>query len=71
MDRKSVSGIATFHRGNLVSWASKKQTSVSLSTAESEYIAAALSVREIVYIRKVLKLKLLIINTQSKYNKND
>lgn len=55
MDRKSVSGVAIFHRGNLVSWSSKKQTSVALSTAESEYIAAALSVSEIVFIREVLR----------------
>jgi hypothetical protein len=40
-ERRSTSG-AWFYLGEcLVSWLSKKQSSVSLSTAEAEYIAAA------------------------------
>ena len=40
-NRKSTSG-ASFYLGDfLVSWMSKKQTSITLSTAEAEYIAAA------------------------------
>lgn len=50
VDRKSVSGVSIFHRGNLVSWSSKKQATVALSTAESEYVAAALAVSETVLI---------------------
>lgn len=50
VDRKSVSGVSIFHRGNLVSWSSKKQATVALSTAESEYVAAALTVSETVLI---------------------
>lgn len=50
VDRKSVSGVSIFHRGNLVSWSSKKQATVALSTAESEYVAAALTVSETVFI---------------------
>jgi hypothetical protein len=39
-DRQSTSG-ATFYLGEfLVSWLSKKQSSISLSTVEVEYIAA-------------------------------
>jgi hypothetical protein len=39
-DRRSTSG-ATFYLGDcLVSWLSKKQSSISLSTTEAEYIAA-------------------------------
>lgn len=55
IDRKSVSGIAIFHQGNLISWTSKKQTSVALSTAEAEYVAAALAVSEIIFILGVLQ----------------
>lgn len=50
VDRKSLSGVSIFHRGNLVSWSSKKQATVALSTAESEYVAAALTVSETVFI---------------------
>ncbi|CAM8895696.1 unnamed protein product [Rhodiola kirilowii] len=39
-DRKSKSGGCFFLGNNLVSWFSKKHNSISLSTAEAEYIAA-------------------------------
>jgi hypothetical protein len=40
IDRKSISGTCQFLGRSLVSWASKKQNSVALYTAEVEYIAA-------------------------------
>jgi hypothetical protein len=40
IDRKSTLGTCQFLGRSLVSWASKKQNSVALSTAEAEYIAA-------------------------------
>jgi hypothetical protein len=39
-NRKSTSGTCQFLGRSLVSWASKKQNSVALSTAKAEYIAA-------------------------------
>ncbi|KAI3701697.1 hypothetical protein L6452_26961 [Arctium lappa] len=41
MDRKSTSGGCQLLGARLVSWQCKKQTTVSLSTTEAEYIAAA------------------------------
>ena len=38
----------------MVSWCSRKQTSVALSTAEVEYIALCVSVREAVRLCKLL-----------------
>ena len=38
-DRKSTSGGCFYMGNNLVSWMSKKQNSISLSTVEAEYIA--------------------------------
>ncbi|KAL6341068.1 hypothetical protein AAG906_032183 [Vitis piasezkii] len=40
VERKSTSGTCHFLGHSLVSWHSKKQNSVALSTAEAEYIAA-------------------------------
>jgi hypothetical protein len=40
-ERKSTSGGAFFLGDSLVAWISKKQGSISLSTTEAEYIAAA------------------------------
>ncbi|RVW20701.1 hypothetical protein CK203_115909, partial [Vitis vinifera] len=42
VERKSTSGHLSFLGHSLVSWHSKKQNSVALSTAEAEYIAAGL-----------------------------
>jgi hypothetical protein len=39
-DMKSTIGASFFLGGCLVSWSSKKQSTMSLSTAEAEYIAA-------------------------------
>jgi hypothetical protein len=38
VDRKSTSGTCQFLRWPLVSWSSKKQNSIALSTAEAEYV---------------------------------
>ena len=54
-DRRSTSG-TTFFLGNcLVSWSSKKQSSVSLSTAEAEYIAAVACCTQILWMKQTLQ----------------
>jgi len=41
LDRKSTSGTCHFLGTSLVSWSSRKQASVVLSSTEAEYVAAA------------------------------
>ena len=41
VDRKSTSGMTHFLGSSLISWGTKKQNSVALSTAEAEYVAAS------------------------------
>ena len=54
-DRKNTSG-GCFYIGNcLVAWMSKKQNSVSLSTAEAEYIAAGSCCSQLLWIKKMLR----------------
>ncbi|XP_042374417.1 secreted RxLR effector protein 161-like [Zingiber officinale] len=49
-DRRSTSGYVFFCGGTVVSWCNKKQASVSLSTTEAEYKAAALATQEGVWL---------------------
>ena len=52
-DRKSTSGYLFQICGGAVSWRSKKQSSVALSTAEAEYIALASTAQEAVWLRQL------------------
>jgi hypothetical protein len=45
VDRKSTSGCCFTLGSAMVSWCSRKQTSVALSTVEAEYIALCVEVR--------------------------
>ncbi|XP_057444753.1 uncharacterized protein LOC130736999 [Lotus japonicus] len=54
-DRKSTSGGCFFLGNNLISWFSKKQNCVSLSTAEAEYIAAGSSCTQLMWMKQMLK----------------
>ena len=53
-DRKSTSGGCFYLENNLVSWMSKKQNSVSLSTAKAEYIAMASCSAQLLWMKKLL-----------------
>ena len=53
-DRMSSSGNFTLVGGNLVTWRSKKQTVVSLSSAEAEFRGIARGLAEVLWIRKLL-----------------
>ena len=53
-DRKSTIGRCFYVGANLVAWMSKKQNSVSLSTAEVEYIAVGSCCSQLLWIKKLL-----------------
>jgi hypothetical protein len=53
-ERKSTSGGAFFLGDSLVAWLSKKQGSISLSTTEAEYIAAATCCTQILWMIQTL-----------------
>jgi hypothetical protein len=54
IDRKSTSGTCQFLGRSLVSWASKKQNLVALSTAEPEYIVAVHCWAQLLWMRQTL-----------------
>jgi hypothetical protein len=55
-DCKSTSRTCHFLGHSLVSWFSKKQNSVSLSTTEAEYIAASLACSQVLWMKQTLKI---------------
>jgi hypothetical protein len=53
-DRRAISGYAFLIDGGAVSWSSKRQEVVSLSTTESEYVAATHGMKEAIWLRSLL-----------------
>ena len=55
VDRKSTSGCCQLLGSSLITWHSKKQNSVALSTAEAEYIAAGACCTQLLWITQQLR----------------
>jgi len=53
-DRKSIGGFVFLLNGGAISWASKKQTSIALSTTEAEYMGMTQAAKEILWLRVLL-----------------
>ena len=53
--RKSTSGYAIVLNGGLISWLSKLQSTVALSTAEAETIAGVEAVKQVMHLRLFLR----------------
>ncbi|KAF4144759.1 putative polyprotein [Phytophthora infestans] len=53
-DAKSTSGGLLTINDMLISWYSKKQSTVALSTAEAEYIAAATTVQDCLWVKQLI-----------------
>lgn len=52
---RSTTGYLVYLYGDLVSWQTKKQTQLALSSAEAEYIAASQACRQIVSVKSLMK----------------
>ena len=53
-DRKSTTGYLFLLSGGPISWRSKKQSCVALSTAEAEYMALSAAIQEAVWLRRLI-----------------
>jgi hypothetical protein len=53
--RRAISGYAFFIDGGAVSWASKKQELITLSTAEAEYVAATHAAKECIWLQRFIE----------------
>ena len=54
-DRRSITGWVAKLNGDPVSWASKKQSVVALSTCEAELYAESAAIQEVLWLRGLLK----------------
>jgi hypothetical protein len=53
-DRKSTTGYCTYVNNNLISWQTKKQSTVALSSTEAEYMAISDVIKEVMWMRILL-----------------
>jgi hypothetical protein len=69
-DYSSVSGYVFLFGGNLVSWSSKKQSIIALSSSESEYVAATHAAQEALWFQQLLEELGIRQNTINVYEDN-
>lgn len=55
VDRKSISGLVIVISGGAIKWAAEKQRLVTISTAESEYVAANLTGRNCLFLKDIME----------------
>ena len=63
-DRRSTTGTVIKYNGNVISWLSKKQDTIALSSTEAEYMALSTATTEVLWykawIREVLGLEITV-----------
>ena len=70
-DRRSISGYVFTLGGGAISWSSKKQSTMVLSTTEAEYIAFVQAAKESIWIQGLLKeLGFTALNSNLIYGDN-
>jgi transposase InsO family protein len=53
-NRKSTSGFLTLYNDGIISWCSKKESSVALSTVEAEYVALSRASAELLWLKNLM-----------------
>ena len=63
-ERKSTSGYVFTMQGAAISWCSKKQPTVALSTTEAEYMAMTSAIQELIWLKKLSHELIPLSNNQ-------
>ena len=53
--QRSTSGMVCKHSDGAITWLSRKQQSVSLSTTESEFIAASEAAKKLIWLKRLIE----------------
>lgn len=69
-DRKSISGYLIKLFGNCITWVTKKQNCITLSTTEAELVALCSAVQDCLWIKKILNDMKIQHNTLKIYEDN-
>ncbi len=67
-NRKSISGFIIYLNDNLISWSSKQQPIVTTSSTEAEYVSLSDMVKEILFIKGIIKFMGIEVKTPIKIN---
>jgi len=54
-DRRSTIGFVFMMGGGAISWSSKRQCTIALSTTEAEYMASTRATKEAIWMTKLMK----------------
>ena len=54
-ERKSTSGYVFLLHNGIISWSSKKQTCIALSTMEVEFIACSTAIQKVVRLKRFME----------------
>ncbi|KAE8692104.1 hypothetical protein F3Y22_tig00110860pilonHSYRG00117 [Hibiscus syriacus] len=65
-DRRSISGYCVYNGNHLLAWSSKKQHTISRSTAEADYKSLAYVTSEVVWIKVVLYEMKIVLSEEPK-----
>jgi len=67
-DRRSTAGFCFTAGSAAISWCSKKQSTVALSSCEAEYVAATMATQECVWLRRLIQEMVTTLNQPTQIN---
>ena len=67
-DRRSITGFCFIAGSAAISWCSKKQSTVALSSCEAEYVATTMATQECLWLRRLIQEMVTTLNQPIQIN---